>query len=263
MFKDILRDVKAYKKSDDNKVLKTINLEIVPHLEEMTDGKYLASVNLYGTRIEEIGESPTEACEKLHVILSAEFGTKSYSNTITRMNNEEVMKKWANKNTIKPKHDPTKGTLHLCYMGNLKNINVMAYPIRLFAVRSAKDDTMAGLQKYNFTLIPQLSPSAKLFSDYFRWKKGDFTQEELDEIQAAGVEEDASIEQKYWALYVPRFYEELATRQDLIKNMKRLLQRLDEGKNVLLMCYCYNLNYCHRKIIGIEVAKRGYKVIFE
>ena len=236
-----------------------MNIEILPVLAKINDNLYNAYFMYEGIALSLAeGKTPYEAIQNLENIIKYNVDPKSRLNALNVLKNKEILDDY-NKNNVNLQHsyNSSYGHVRLCSLSKLKDVNVSEYHKRLFIVRSAKDDVINGISKYNVTLVPQLSPSATLFSDYYRWKKGDFTDEEKELIT-----KENTLNNKIWALYVPRFYNELATRKDLISNMKRLIQVLEGGENVLLICYCPDYNYCHRKILGIELAKRGFKVIF-
>ncbi len=44
--------------------------------------------------------------------------------------------------------------------------------------------------------------------------------------------------------------------------LARIQQRLDEGKDVALACYCEQVQYCHRKLVGDYFKNKDYEVVY-
>lgn len=154
-----------------------------------------------------------------------------------------------------------KGRLVLSGIGKIKEVDLDAFPTkRLFIVRKVTASVESALVKYNLQTVPQLSPSELLFHQYLNWKKNIFTPEDkviLGQRSIPLYQEDA-----WWSLYAPAFIEEMRTRSDLRKCMLRIMELLDSGENVLLVCYCPNPLRCHRGIIGAVIQQKGYTVEF-
>ena len=151
-----------------------------------------------------------------------------------------------------------KGHLRLTSLSNLKDINLDLYDKKLFIVRSTKQGTMNNLASMGIVHVPQLSPSPALFSDYYnRWKDGTgFTADEVNKMKNG-------LTHSWWDLYTERFIEEIKTRHDIRKCLKRTKDLLDQGYNVLYICYCSDYKRCHRSILGYLFAEKGYDVFFE
>jgi hypothetical protein len=62
-------------------------------------------------------------------------------------------------------------------------------------------------------------------------------------------------------LYRPNFLNEM--RNDYYSKVyfNRIIQLLDEGKNVAFACFCTDYEKCHRGIIAEIIRARGYNVI--
>lgn len=94
----------------------------------------------------------------------------------------------------------------------------------------------------HFIHVPQLSPSKELFNQAQVWKR------------------EVGEKEKWFHLYIEKFKVELNERDDLVRAMDKLEQRLKEGKKVRLFCYCKNHEFCHRGIIGNRLIEKGYEV---
>lgn len=94
----------------------------------------------------------------------------------------------------------------------------------------------------HFIHVPQLSPSPELFHQAQIWKKqlGD--------------------KENWFHLYEERFLKEIKQRDDLIRALKKVEKRIQEGNHIRMFCFCKDQNYCHRKYIGQELEKRGYQI---
>lgn len=129
-------------------------------------------------------------------------------------------------------------SLTLSYLGESKK-QMDKDSIRLLIVRKPPIKIPEG-----FIHVHQLSPSIELFSQAQEWK------------QQFECKED------WWGMYEERFLNEMKTRKDLVRALDRLEQRLKEGKNITLYCYCKDVAFCHRRYIGEEMERRGFEVDF-
>lgn len=93
--------------------------------------------------------------------------------------------------------------------------------------------------------VPQLSPSWDLFK-WFRqmndeklWKKSMFDDE-----------------------YVPRFISEMNRHEPLVL-LNELKKKSESGKNIALICFCYDESQCHRSVIGGILKGVGCEVSCE
>lgn len=78
---------------------------------------------------------------------------------------------------------------------------------------------------------PELGPSHELFAKVQRWKKN----KEWDQ-------------NKFDSEYVSQFLWELKQNRTAIKSLKTLCKSGIDG-NILVVCYCSDENFCHRRII--------------
>ena len=107
----------------------------------------------------------------------------------------------------------------------------------------------------DFIHVPQLSPSNELFNKtMYRWKKLKFTEKEQEIIKSG--------ETGTWLdLYIPEFNNEMDNREDFIKCYNRIKEHLNNGKNIIAVCYCEDKDKCHRKIISDKLVSEGYNSI--
>lgn len=86
-----------------------------------------------------------------------------------------------------------------------------------------------------------LSPSEELFNMYLnQWK--DFSPEQ------------------WWPEYEKLFLLELETEEKK-NNLRTLYKTLQTGKNVVLLCFCKDARYCHRRLVGLFFEKYDIEVI--
>lgn len=149
-----------------------------------------------------------------------------------------------------------KGHLRVTSLSNLKNIQEDVYYRKLFIVRSAKPELIENLKSHGVIHVPQLSPSLGLYGDYMnRWKHGIFTNEEKELMELSN--------HSWFDIYTERFNEEMITRIDMINSLNRTEELLNEGKNVLYICYCADYSTCHRSLLAEYFIYKHYEVILE
>lgn len=122
------------------------------------------------------------------------------------------------------------GKIILC---SINSLDVTA-DIKLFIARVKPK----GIQ--GWIHVPQLAPSAKLFNQYIFWRR-------------------QGLWPGKWETYKRQFVTEMKVMDNYLA---RVEQRLNEGKDVALACYCKQVNYCHRKLVGDYFKNKGYKVIY-
>ncbi len=85
--------------------------------------------------------------------------------------------------------------------------------------------------------VPELSPSEKLYGDYWKYKKAlKWTQKRFDE----------------W--YTPIFLKEM--QQTASSKMLDKLAAESKEKDILIVCFCPNESMCHRSLIKKLVNQR-------
>lgn len=91
--------------------------------------------------------------------------------------------------------------------------------------------TRAGFEIENTTVIRDLSPSEDLFNTYLHeWR---------DKLEY----------QEWWPLYEKRFLMELKW-ENRINALREIYKMLLRGEDVVLMCYCKDHRYCHRRLVA-------------
>lgn len=148
-----------------------------------------------------------------------------------------------------------KGHVLLASLSSLKDTRIDNYDLKLFIVRSP-GKAMNSLKRYDFIHVPQLSPSLELFKTYQnRWLNNDFTEAEKEYMDKGNTH-------TWWDLYMKQFKYEMTHRHDLQLALKTLIKRLNEGKDIILVCFCPNFARCHRGLIGYYLNSLGYDVRF-
>lgn len=127
--------------------------------------------------------------------------------------------------------------------------NIDEYDVKLQITRYTNKGLMTG-----FTNAKGLSPTEELLNKTnHKWKKGIFTSEERKKMENGKTH-------TWWDLYVEQFQIQMK-QAECIANYNRLKQLLDEGKNIIAVCYCREYDKCHRSIIAYNLKADGYKVI--
>lgn len=145
-----------------------------------------------------------------------------------------------------------KGYVQLCSFEEAGNLNLDNFNVKLQIVLSIKKGLRTG-----FVHVPHLAPSKKLYNDaMYRWKKLKFTKEEKEKLSKGKTG-------TWWDLYEKRFVIEAKTRADFKIAYKRLKEHLDNGNNIILICYCEDGYRCHRSIVGNLLENDGYLVIYK
>ena len=121
--------------------------------------------------------------------------------------------------TILPR-TPT-GQLFTSNIIGLRNLKVEAEIMQI---------TRAGIEIPNSTLVRNLAPSPELFNTFnTEWKH--------------------LPPQVWWRKYEKQFLEELYS-EDKLNCLRGIYKKLLAEVNVVLVCFCKDHNYCHRKLVG-------------
>ncbi|OUS75157.1 hypothetical protein B1748_18650 [Paenibacillus sp. MY03] len=124
------------------------------------------------------------------------------------------------------------GKLYTCNASGLHKVNFEADRLLI---------TRAGNEIRDTETVRDLSPSPDLFRTALQeWKN------KLDE-------------EEWWPLYEKRFLKELEW-ETRVKALREVYKRLIAGKNVVLICFCPDHRYCHRKLVGEFFNKYGVEV---
>ena len=89
--------------------------------------------------------------------------------------------------------------------------------------------------------VPELAPSEELFNKYINHWKG----------------KPGHI---WWSKYKSEFMKQFKKPQFLIQLALLYEKVQNQNKNILLVCFCENVEYCHRKLIGFFLLEKGLKV---
>ncbi len=104
--------------------------------------------------------------------------------------------------------------------------------LRRFRIPNAEiwQITRGGYDLTGAKVVRSLSPSPELFRTYVsRWRN--------------------LPPEKWWNLYEPCFLKELKTEEKL-EGLRAVYKKLLEGKDVVLVCFCEDHRYCHRRLVG-------------
>lgn len=66
--------------------------------------------------------------------------------------------------------------------------------------------------------------------------------------------------ENWWCEYKRIYNSELKTAEKL-ELLRVIYQKLTEGKNIILVCFCQDHNYCHRKLVGDVFLTYGLNVV--
>lgn len=142
------------------------------------------------------------------------------------------------------------GHIRFSSYSNLNQSLVNDYDLKLHITRT----TNKGIYK-GFIHVPQLSPSTKLRDiAIYRWKKLKFNKKELDIMKNGKTG-------TWFDIYEIQFETEMDSRADFMKAYNRLKYHLDNGVNILAVCYCDDAYKCHRSLIHNKLISEGYNSI--
>lgn len=145
-----------------------------------------------------------------------------------------------------------KGTIMFTSYDNIDNLDISKYDIKLQIVRFSKKGLKAG-----FKHIPSLAPSNKLFQRaMYRWQKLKYTKKELEYMKTGKT-------RTWFDLYERDFYQEKKADREFKIAYDRLKYYLDNGINIIAICYCTDFRKCHRSLIAMMLKNEGYCVILE
>ena len=101
--------------------------------------------------------------------------------------------------------------------------------------------TRGGKNLTGYKWVPELAPSKKLFNKYINsWK-----------------EKPPAI---WWNKYKSEFMKKFKDPQFIVK-LALLYEKVhNQNENILLVCFCKNVKYCHRKLIASFLLEKGLKV---
>ena len=91
--------------------------------------------------------------------------------------------------------------------------------------------------------LPILSPDTSLFNDYLYWR-------------SHNLWNNATFNTKYRR----RFLEQLYSDEAALAALVDIIAQSKSGKQIALLCYCKDVNLCHRKILGEILSDLGSEV---
>ena len=94
--------------------------------------------------------------------------------------------------------------------------------------------TVGKVETQGITMFPQLAPSKELYQYYLA---------------------NRDINPNWWDKYRERFLEEMQGVQMQI-GIHTILQLLQSGIRVAIMCFCPNANTCHTSLLEAEIRRR-------
>ena len=132
---------------------------------------------------------------------------------------------------LREKNNKFVGTL---YFASIKELKQVTGNVKLFISRPRP----RGLPE-EWIHVSQMAPSEKLFRQYRAWvQDGKWP--------------------TMWPEYKQQFTQEMPAMQ---RFLDRVEEHLKVGRNVVLACYCQDLRYCHRSILGHYFQNRDFPVI--
>lgn len=144
------------------------------------------------------------------------------------------------------------GHIRFMKFSDLNQDIIKDYDLKLHITRTTQKGIYRG-----FIHVPQLSPSKELRDNaIYRWKKLKFNKQEL-EIMRNGNSGT------WFDIYQIYFEKEMDSRIDFIKAYNRLKYHLDNGVNILAVCYCEDAYRCHRSLIYNRLISEGYNSILD
>lgn len=132
-----------------------------------------------------------------------------------------------------------KGTLYLCSIRDLSMYDVLDN--KYFISRYIKNSD--SIRKYGFVQVKDLSPSENLIKQQMKAKSDKEWGEEA-----------------FNSWFEPAFRMEIKTSVPLRNALNQVYKLLKSGQDVVLACYCHDINLCHRRIIGEEFLRLGFDV---
>lgn len=89
--------------------------------------------------------------------------------------------------------------------------------------------------------VKELSPSNHLFQRFLQEWKGNPGDE-------------------WWSIYEKEFLQELTTDEKL-HGLRKIYKKLYQGQNIVLVCFCKDHNFCHRRLVGEFFKPYGIEAI--
>lgn len=134
--------------------------------------------------------------------------------------------------------------IHLGYLGEFNEKNIEGKTLCLI-VRKPMGNIPRG-----FMHMPELSPSLSILARKDKWRREEYTLEELNLLY-----KDGKGRGDWFHLFAPEFKQELAG-----VSLAWLKGRENVGVDTYLVCYCKDLHSCHRKLVGEYLEEAGLGV---
>lgn len=125
----------------------------------------------------------------------------------------------------------------ILYSGKFKDIEYSKYDEIWLIVRSLKNKSIIKDHK-NVFWVPELSPTPELFNWYLNQRKKSWSIVEFEDT------------------YVPWFLKDISQNVSAAHKLNELYYK-SKTKNILIVCFCQNVQLCHRKIISNLIAQAG------
>ena len=131
----------------------------------------------------------------------------------------------------------------------VNELNLERFDYKLQIVRYTNNGLKEG-----FLHFPTFSPSEKLFNKTMRgWKRLKFTKSEK-EFMANGKTGT------WFDLYEAHFFQEKSFDKSFKEAIQAVITEVNQGKRFLMICYCENLERCHRKLVADMLQEAGVPV---
>lgn len=124
--------------------------------------------------------------------------------------------------------------INLIVITNIRNVHPNEYDEIWAIVRSFKN------KPYYIRQVPELSPSWDLFKKYLS-------------LRDMGMWNKESFER----YYRPYFVSQINADPWAQSALETLIAKHNSGKKIALVCFCTDVNLCHRRIISEMLTERG------
>lgn len=136
------------------------------------------------------------------------------------------------------------GTLYTCSVANMNKYSHIEN--KFLITQTCSDNPAIILERYGFLWAPSLAPSKEIFYEYRRLSKlGQWTPDAFNN----------------W--YTPAYNNYILGNADPRNLLNYIWKRLADGKDVVIACYCGNVDMCHRKLVGLQFERLGITVDYK
>lgn len=127
-----------------------------------------------------------------------------------------------------------RGKLITCSLNKLKSLDIPKNSYVFLTTRGKR--SIDGIKQLDI-----LAPTPKLFNQYYNNWKGT----------------DSSL---WWEQYKEQYNKNLLSDESCLDVLEQITTGVDEGKNVVLLCFCSDKEHCHRKLLADYFTEKGYEV---